>query len=409
MTGIGAVTPLGNDVRATWENLVAGKSGIRTIQSFDTTDLPTKFGGEVRELNIHEYIPPKQARRMDRYIHYGLIAAIQTVQDSKLSFNDLELRKRTGIITGVGLGGLPEVEKNHTALIKESPRRVNPFFIPSIINNMVSGYISMHFSLHGPNLSISTACAAGAHAIGEAYRMLQTGVVDVMIAGGAEGVVSRFGFASFNAMRALSTRNDAPEKASRPFDAERDGFVMSDGAGLLVLEEYDHALARGAHIYSELVGFGMSSDASHITQPSSEGEWTSFCMDQALKDAGVSPSEIGYINAHGTSTPLGDIAETNAIKRTFGKSAYDINISSTKSMTGHLLGASGGIEAIFSTLALYQGVIPPTINLDNPDSACDLNYTPNQAVKRQINYEMSNSFGFGGTNASLVFKRYEGA
>lgn len=407
VTGLGAVTPLGNTIDETWEHLLVGKSGIAPVTLVNTDDLPTKIAGEIKGFKPEHYFPHKQARRMDRYTQYGLAAAIQAVKDSGLNFPNKELGVRTGVSTGVGLGGLPFIETTHRTLILDGPKRVSPFFIPSIIANMVSGYISMHFETHGPNLCQTTACAAGSHAIGEGFLFIRHNMADVMITGGSEACVSRFGIAGFNAMRALSTRNDEPHKASRPFDKDRDGFVMGDGAGILILEEYERAKNRGAKIYAEVVGFGTSSDGQHITSPVMDGEWAAYSMDQALACAKVPPTEIGYINAHGTATDLGDIAETRAIKRSFKDHADKLNISSTKSMTGHLLGAAGGIEGIFTALALYKGVIPPTINLDNPDPECDLNYTPNNAVKKDIEYAMSNSFGFGGTNASLVFKRFQ--
>ncbi|OGQ33808.1 MAG: beta-ketoacyl-[acyl-carrier-protein] synthase II [Deltaproteobacteria bacterium RIFCSPHIGHO2_12_FULL_43_9] len=407
VTGLGAVTPLGNAIDETWEHLIAGKSGITRVTVADTDDLPTKIAGEVKGFNPALYVSHKQARRMDRYTQYGLAAAIQAVKDSGLEFTDKKLAQRTGASTGVGLGGLPLFEATHKMMILEGPKKVSPFFIPSIIANMVSGYISMHFEIHGPNLCQTTACAAGSHAIGEAFLLIRHGIADVMITGGAEACLSRCGIAGFNAMRALSTRNDEPHKASRPFDRDRDGFVMGDGAGILVLEELELAKRRGARIYAEVVGFGISSDGQHITSPVLDGEWAAYCMDQAIECAGISPAQIGYVNAHGTATDVGDIAETRALKRTFKEHVNNLNISSTKSMTGHLLGAAGGVEAIFTVLSIFKNIIPPTINLDNPDPECDLNYTPHHPVKKDIEYAMSNSFGFGGTNASLVFKRYE--
>lgn len=407
VTGLGAVTPLGNTIEETWEHLLAGKSGITRVTVADIDDLPTKIAGEVKGFNPALYFSHKQARRMDRYTQYGLAAAIQAVKDSGLQFPDKKLALRTGVATGVGLGGLPLFETTHKTMVLEGPKKVSPFFIPSIIANMVSGYISMHFETHGPNLCQTTACAAGSHAIGEAFLLIRHGIADVMITGGAEACLSRCGIAGFNAMRALSTRNDEPHKASRPFDRDRDGFVMGDGAGILVLEEYEYARQRGARIYAEVVGFGVSSDGQHITSPVLSGEWAAYCMDQAIECAGISPAEIGYVNAHGTATDVGDIAETRALKKTFKENVKNLNISSTKSMTGHLLGAAGGVEAIFTVLSIFKSIIPPTINLDNPDPECDLNYTPHHPVKRDLEYAMSNSFGFGGTNASLVFKRFE--
>lgn len=406
VTGLGCVSPVGNNTAETWQALLAGQSGVDAIQDFDVSEIAAKIAARVKNLDTSAFFDSKELKKTDVFIQFGLIAAAEAIEQSGLEISDAN-RERIGCAVGSGIGGLPMIEDMKMTLENRGPRRVSPFFIPATIINMVAGHISMRYGLQGPNTSAVTACATGTHNIGEAGRLIAYGDADVMIAGGAEMCISQLPMASFSAARALSTRNDEPTRASRPFDKDRDGFVMGEGAGVVVLEEYEHAKARGAKIFAELVGFGMSADAHHITQPPEDGSGARRCMQNALRDAGIAPEQVGYINAHGTSTPAGDIAETKAIKAAFGDHAYKLAVSSTKSMTGHLLGAAGGVEAIFSILALVDQMAPPTINLDNPDPECDLDYVPNKARAIATDYAVSNSFGFGGTNASLVFARAE--
>lgn len=398
------VTPVGNDVTETWENILAGKSGISLIEHFDTSDFSVKIGGSIRDLDVDSYIPRKEQKKMDPFIHYGLTAGIQAIRDSGLEVTE-DNAHRIGVAVGSGIGGLPGIEKGTRAFLNGGPRKISPFYVPSNIINMISGHLSIMYGMKGPNFAIVTACTTGTHNIGDAARIIEYGDADVMIAGGAEMASSETGLAGFASARALSTRNDEPERASRPWDKDRDGFVLSDGAGVVVLEEYEHAKKRGAQIYAELAGYGMSGDAFHMTAPSENGEGAANCMRNALRNAGLSTDAVHYINAHGTSTPAGDIAETVAVKSVFGDSARQIAVSSTKSMIGHLLGAAGGVEAIFSILAVRDQVAPPTINLDNPDPECDLDYVPHTAREMKIDVALSNSFGFGGTNGTLIFKK----
>ncbi len=404
VTGLGAISPVGNTVREAWENLVAGKSGVSRVTRFDPSRLSCQIAGEVRGFDITEYISAKEARRMDTFIHFGMAAGLQAWKDSGLDIAK-EDPERFGINFGSGIGGLPMIENTHNELLKNGPRRISPFFIPSTIINMIAGNLSIMLGTKGPNLAIVTACTTSTHCIGEAAKSIRHGEVEVMIAGGAEATVTELAMGGFAAARALSTRNDAPEAASRPWDKDRDGFVLGEGAGAVVLEEYEHAKARGAQIYCELVGYGVSSDAYHMTAPAEDGDGAFRCMRNALRDAGLDVGSIDYINAHGTSTPLGDIAETMAVKKLLGGRAKQVAINSTKSMTGHLLGAAGGIEAVASILALRDQVSPPTINLDSPDPLCDLDYVPKTARKMVIRTALSNSFGFGGTNGTLIFSR----
>lgn len=403
ITGIGMMTPLGATVNDSWSGLLAGRSGISTITSFDTEGYPVRIGGAVPDFDIAQYIPPKEARRMDGFIQFGLVAGIQAMKDSGIEVND-ENRTRIGVAVGSGIGGIVTIEACHDVVLSRGPGRVSPFFVPSSIINMIAGHLSIKYGLQGPNIAISTACTTGVHNIGMAARMISYGDADVMLAGSAEKSTCATTMAGFAAMRALSPRNDEPTLASRPWDKDRDGFVLSDGAGVLVLEEYEHAKKRGANIYCELAGFGMSADASHMTSPSEDGLGGVLSMNNALSDAGLNASEVGYINAHGTSTPLGDIAETVAIKTVMGNHAYQLAISSTKSMIGHALGAAGSIEAVISILALRDQVAPPTINLNSPGEGCDLDYVPNSAREMSFDVCLSNSFGFGGTNGTLIFK-----
>lgn len=407
VTGLGAVTPLGIGVEKTWSALCEGKSGIDKISSFDATNFQTQIAGEVKGFNPEDFLDKKQVRRMDKFVHYALASAIIAVEDSKLNVAD-QNAERIGVIVGTGLGGLSTLEKNHTLLLKSGPRKISTFFIPMLIANMASGQIAIHFGMKGPNICVVTACAAGSHAIGDSYKLIQGGGVDIMITGGTEATITPLNMAGFNAMKALSTRNDEPEKASRPFDKDRDGFVAAEGSGIIVLEEMEFALKRGAEIYGEIIGYGLSGDGYHMTAPDPQGEGAARCMRMALDDAGISPDEIDYINAHGTSTLLNDTIETMAIKAVFNHHSKKVPVSSTKSMTGHLLGAAGGIEAIFSILAIRDGIIPPTINYQTPDPDCDLDYVPNIARKADVKMAISNSFGFGGTNATLVFKEFDG-
>jgi 3-oxoacyl-[acyl-carrier-protein] synthase II len=402
VTGLGCISPVGNTVADSWAALTAGKSGIATITKFDATPFSTRFAGEVKGFNIEDYIPGKEARHMDTFIHYGMAAGMQAMQDSGLSVSD-ENADRIGVIVGSGIGGLPLIEETHAELANRGPRRISPFFVPASIINMISGHLSIKYGLKGPNLAIVTACTTGLHCIGAAARMIEYGDADVMIAGGAESTISPLGLGGFAAARALSARNDDPATASRPWDRDRDGFVLGEGAGVMVLEEYEHAKARGAKIYAEVLGFGMSADAHHMTAPLEDGDGARRCMVAALKNAQINPAEVDYVNAHGTSTPLGDVAETIAIKRALGDHAKNIVVNSTKSMTGHLLGGAGGLESVFTVLALYNQLSPPTINIFNQDPACDLDYCANSAREMPINIAVKNSFGFGGTNGTLIF------
>lgn len=404
ITGLGMLTPVGNTVESTWEAIKAGQSGIGPMTHTDPSIFPTQFCGEVKDFDATEYIPKKDTKKMDLFIQYGVAAGKQALADSELEVTE-ENAERIGVMIGSGMGGLGTIESNYNKVLESGPRKVSPFFVPASITNMISGFLSIMEGLKGPNLNIVTACTTGVHNIGMAARLISYGDADAMVAGGAEASTTVLGVAGFSAARALSTRNDEPEKASRPWDKDRDGFVMGEGAGVVVLEEYEHAVARGAKIYGEIVGFGMSGDAYHMTSPPENGEGAAAAMKNALKDAGISPEEIGYINAHGTSTPAGDIAEVSAIKTIFGEAANDVMVSSTKSMTGHLLGAAGSVETIITTLALKEGIAPPTINLDNPGEGCDLDFVPHKAKSFESEYALCNSFGFGGTNGSLLIKR----
>ncbi len=404
VSGLGVITPLGNNVIDTWSNILAGKSGIGRITHFDTTDFPVQIGGSIRDFNVEDYIPKKDVKKMDPFIHYGMAAGIQAFEDSGLVVNE-ENAHRIGVAIGSGIGGLPGIEKGTLILQEGGPRKISPFYVPSNIINMISGNLSIRIGAKGPNFAIVTACTTGTHNIGDAARLIEYGDADVMVAGGAEMATSPTGLAGFANARALSTRNDEPERASRPWDRDRDGFVLSDGAGVMVLEELEHAKQRGAHIYGELIGYGMSGDAYHMTAPSEDGSGATHSMLNALRNAHIDKSTIDYINAHGTSTPAGDVVENNAVKCVFGDDAKKVAISSTKSMTGHLLGAAGGIEAVFCLLAIRDQVAPPTINLDNPDPACDLDYVPHHARQMKIDIALSNSFGFGGTNGTLIFSK----
>ncbi len=405
VTGLGAVSPVGLSAQASWDSVVNGKSGIGHLDVFDVSEFSTRIGGSVRDFEITDYISDKEAKKMDVFIHYGIAAGCQAFENSGIEVTEANA-ERIGVAIGAGIGGITGIESGHNAFLKGGPRRISPFFVPSNIINMISGNLSIKYGLQGPNFAIVTACTTGTHNIGEAARIIMYGDADVMVAGGSEMATSPTSLGGFASAKALSRRNDEPLLASRPWDVDRDGFVLSDGAGVMVLEELEHAKRRGATIYAEVVGFGMSADAYHMTQPPAGGEGAARCMRYALRDAGLNPSDIDYINAHGTSTPAGDIAETQAIKTTMGDHAYRVAVSSTKSMTGHMLGAAGGIEAIFSVLALRDQVAPPTINLDNPDPACDLDFIPHHARKMAMEYVMSNSFGFGGTNGTLIFKRF---
>jgi len=406
VTGLGCISPVGNTVADAWSNLLAGQSGIGPITRFDASAMSCRIVGEVKNFDLESYISAKEARTMDRFIHYGIAAAAQAIQDAGLPTGDSlgeEEACRTGVVIGSGIGGLPLIEETHIEYVARGARRISPFFVPASIINMISGHVSMRHGYKGPNLAVVTACTTGLHSIGEAGRLIEYGDADVMIAGGSEGTVSPLGVGGFAAMRALSTRNDDPAAASRPWDKDRDGFVLGEGAGVMVLEEYEHAKARGAKIYAELGGYGMSADAGHMTAPSMDGPRRA--MLNALRNAGVNVDQIDYLNAHGTSTPLGDINETHAIKAALGDHAYKTVVSSTKSMTGHLLGGAGGIESVFTVLALHHQKVPPTINLLNPDPECDLDYCANTARDLKIDVALKNNFGFGGTNGSLVFKR----
>jgi len=403
ITGMGIISPVGNNITDSWDNLVAGKSGISNIDFFDTTDLSVKFSGSIKNFDATDYnIAKKDLKKMDTFIHYGIAASVQAMEDAKITIN-AKNADRIGVAIGSGIGGLSYIQSQHEQMIKKGTRRVSPFFVPGSIINMISGHVSIMYGLQGPNIALVTACTTATHSIGMAARLIQHGDADVMIAGGAEMATCRLGVAGFASARALSSRNDDPKTASRPWDKDRDGFVLGDGAGVLVLESEEHAKKRGAKIYATLDGFGMSGDAYHMTLPAKNGDGAKRCMVNALKDANMNAKQIDYINAHGTSTPAGDIAETQAIKNAFGEHSKKLTVSSTKSMTGHLLGAAGGIEAIFSILSLQHQIIPPTINIFNQDLDCDLDYSANSPTKRQIKTAMSNSFGFGGTNGTLIF------
>jgi len=405
VTGMGMLSPLGNDVPSSWQGILAGRSGIGLIEHMDLSAYSTRFGGSIKSFDVEQYLPAKEARKLDLFIQYGLAASFQAVRDSGLEVTDAN-RERIGVAMGSGIGGLTNIENSCKALIEQGPRRISPFFVPGSIINMVSGFLSIHLGLQGPNYAIATACTTGTHCIGMAARNIAYGEADVMVAGGSEMAASGLGIGGFAAARALSTRNDDPAAASRPWDKGRDGFVLSDGAGALVLEELEHAKARGAHIYAELIGFGMSADAFHMTSPPDDGAGAARCIRNALKDSQLNVDQVHYINAHGTSTPAGDKAEAAAIRSVFGDHAYELSVSSTKSMVGHLLGAAGAVEAIFSVLAIRDQVAPPTINLHEPDEGCDLDFVPHEAKPRPIEVAVSNSFGFGGTNGSLVFRRF---
>ena len=403
VTGLGLISPVGNSISDAWDNVKAGKSGIGPIDIFDVSGFSSRIGGLIRNFDVSTIMPAKEARKLDPFIHYGLAASVQAIDDAGLEITEGN-STRIGIAIGSGIGGLPGIEKGHETYLKGGPRKISPFFVPSNIINMIAGNLSIRYGIRGPNYSIVTACSTGTHNIGDAARMIERGDVDVMVAGGAEMATSPMGLGGFAAARALSTRNDDPQAASRPWDKDRDGFVLADGAGILILEAIEHAKARGANIYAEVCGYAMSSDAHHITSPPDNAEGARRCMDLALIDAKLNPSDVDYINAHGTSTPAGDIAETLAIKSSFGSHSDSLAVSSTKSMTGHMLGAAGGAEAIFSILALRDQVLPPTINLENQDDLCDLDFVANQAREARIATVMSNSFGFGGTNGTLVFR-----
>ncbi len=407
ITGMGVISPVGSTIPEFWDSLIHGKSGISEIDTFDTTEYPTRIAGLVRNFDPGEFMDKKDARKMDRYTQFALAAAKMAVEDSQLNMEE-EDADRVGVYIGSGIGGLSTWEEQHKILLEKGPRRVSPFFIPMMIANMASGQVSMTIGAKGPNSAAISACATGTHSIGDAAKIIERGDADVMIAGGAEATVTPMAFAGFCSMKAMSTRNEEPTKASRPFDIERDGFVMGEGSGVVVLESLDHAIGRGANIIAEVVGYGMTADAHHITGPAPEREGAARSMSRALKSAGVDPSKVDYINAHGTSTPAGDSAETMAIKTVLGDHAYKVAVSSTKSMTGHLLGATGGVEAIVCALAIRDNIIPPTINLEKPDPECDLDYVPNEARKTKVDVALSNTFGFGGHNATLVLKRYEG-
>lgn len=407
ITGLGMITPLGIGVDPTWSGLIAGKSGIGPITSFDATGFETRIAGEIKGFEPEKYMSPKLIKRMDRFVQMAVATAVLAMQDAGLEIAP-ELQPHVGSIVGCGLGGLATIEKYHRVLLEKGPKRITPFFIPMLIPNMAPGMVAMQFGAQGPNTSTVTACASGAHAVGDAFKTIQRGAAKAMITGGVESVITPLGVAGFNSLKALSTHNEEPEKASRPFDLNRDGFVMAEGSGIMIMEDLEFAKARGAKIYAEVAGYGLSGDAYHMTAPSPDGTGAILCMQQALADAGFRPEDVDHINAHGTSTPLNDVAETMAIKKVFGKRAYKIPVSATKSMTGHLLGGAGAVEAIISILSLIHGIAPPTINYETPDPECDLDYVPNQARQADIKVVMSNSFGFGGTNAVLVFKKFAG-
>ncbi|WP_038057782.1 beta-ketoacyl-ACP synthase II [Thermodesulfobacterium hydrogeniphilum] len=406
VTGLGTVNPVGIGVEETWKNIKSGKSGIGRITKFDPSNLPSQIAGEVKNFRPEDFIPAKLVSRVDLFIQYALASTRMALEDANLPTSDLG--DEVGVIIGVGMGGVGQIEHYTRILDEKGYRRVTPFFIPMIIPNMAAGQVAILYGVKGPNIAVCTACAAGNHAIGEAFKLIREGKVKAMICGGAEGLITPLCVAGFSVMKALSTRNDEPEKASRPFDAKRDGFVIAEGCGILILEDMEHALKRGAKIYAEVIGYGANADAYHMTAPCPDGEGAAKCIELALKDAGIDPTQVDYINAHGTSTPLNDLAETKAIKKAFGDHAYKVMISSTKSMTGHLLGGAGGLEAVLTVMSIYEGIVPPTINLEEPDPECDLDYVPNQARKTNIKIALSNAFGFGGTNACLVFKKWEG-
>lgn len=404
VTGLGILSPLGNDLQSSWDGVINGRSGIGPITHFDVSAFSTRIAGEVKDFDASKWIAPKDIKKMDPFVHYGVAASMMAIADAGLEVTEADA-ERIGVAIGAGIGGLKGIEETTLKWAEGGPRKISPFYVPSTIINMIAGQVSIMTGAKGPNIAAVTACTTATHNIGLAFRMIQYGEADAMIAGGAEYATTPTSVGGFCSMKALSTRNDDPTRASRPWDKDRDGFVMGDGAGIVVLEEYERAKARGARIYCELVGFGMSGDAFHMTAPSENGDGAARCMRNAIKDAGLDPSAIGYINAHGTSTPAGDLAETMAVKAALGDHAYKTMVSSTKSMTGHLLGAAGGVEAVFSAMALHAGVIPPTINLENPSEGCDLDYVPNTAREAKVDIAMSNSFGFGGTNGTLVFKR----
>jgi len=404
VTGLGILSPVGNTVPQAWENILAGKSGITRISRFDASGFASQIAGEVKDFDVTQFLSAKEARRMDTFIHFGMVAAMEAVKDSGLEVTE-QNAERIGVNIGSGIGGLPMIEDTHNSYLKDGPRKISPFFIPGTIINMISGNLSIMYGFKGPNLAMVTACSTATHCIGDSARMIEYGDADVMIAGGAEATITALAIGGFSSARALSTRNDDPATASRPWDKGRDGFVMGEGAGILVLEEYEHAKARGAKIYCELPGFGMSADANHMTAPCEDGSGAARCMVNALRNAGIAADQVNYVNAHGTSTPLGDLAETKAVKLCFGDHAGKLVVNSTKSMTGHLLGAAGGVEAVFSALSIYHQVSPPTINLHEPDEGCDLDYVANTARDMKIDVAISNSFGFGGTNGTLVFRK----
>ena len=405
VTGLGMLSPVGNNVTSSWKNIIEGSSGVKEIDKFDTSDFETKFAATV-DVNTEDYLDKKETRRTDPFIQFGLIASKECLDDSKIDLKNTDLN-RFGVSIGSGIGGLGTIEDNKIILSDRGPKKISPFFVPGAISNMVSGYASLKFGLRGPNISIASACSSASHSIGYSFRSIVHGDADLMLTGGSEMATTPLGIAGFNAAKALSTNNENPTEASRPWDQDRDGFVLGEGAGCLLLEEYEHAIARGAKIYAEIIGFGMSADAHHITSPPNEGEGAALSMQNAISDAGIEASAIDYVNAHGTSTPAGDIAETKAIKSIFKNEIDDLIVSSTKSMTGHLLGAAGAIEAIFSILSIQDNICPPTINLHNPDPECDLNYSAHTATKKKITQSLSNSFGFGGTNATLIFKELD--
>jgi 3-oxoacyl-[acyl-carrier-protein] synthase II len=404
VTGLGILSPVGNTVSQAWENLLAGKSGITRISHFDPSSFASQVAGEVRDFDVTQFLSAKEARRMDTFIHFGMVAAMEAIKDAGFEVTE-QNAERIGVNIGSGIGGLPMIEDTHNSYLKDGPRKISPFFIPGTIINMISGNLSIMYGLKGPNLAMVTACTTATHCIGDSARMIEYGDADIMIAGGAESTITPLAIGGFSSARALSTRNDDPATASRPWDKGRDGFVMGEGAGILVLEEYEHAKARGAKIYCELPGFGMSADANHMTAPCEDGSGAARCMVNALRNAGIATDQVDYINAHGTSTPLGDLAETKAVKRCFGDHAYKLVVNSTKSMTGHLLGAAGGVEAVFSALSVHHQISPPTINLHEQDEGCDLDYVANSARPMKIDVAISNSFGFGGTNGTLVFRK----
>lgn len=405
VTGVGMITPLGTGTEKSWRGLTEGRSGIRRMTHFDPAGFSCQIAGEVPDFEVDRFIDIKEQKKMDRFIHLGLSAAMMAMEDSGLKITKKNA-ERVGVIVGSGIGGLPAIERYHKVFLEKGPKRISPFFIPMLIINLAAGQISIRYGTKGPNSSVATACASGTHSIGEAFRIIRRAEADAMIAGGTESVITPLGIGGFTAMKALSTRNDEPEKASRPFDKERDGFVMGEGAGILILEELEHALNRDARIYAEINGYGMTGDAYHITTPSLDGDGAARCMKAALNDSGIRPEEISYINAHGTSTKYNDELETAAIRKIFGGHAYKLAVSSTKSMIGHLLGASGGVEGVICVLSIFNNIVTPTINLTNPDPECDLDYVPHKARTLDVNVSMSNSFGFGGTNASIVFRKY---